>query len=633
MKSLQQHNGLDLCLLEFHVKDRPQLFDSEVYRIHLSTNDGSPLHISCTSRESELPLNLFGTFSFPTFAPQIFPLELFYSIRPGFLKSTGTLYTLEIKHRIIENTLIAQAIVRQGRSPYLSVKQTWVKGELFWRKYERYYMGHKDLVARVISLSSLLPRTERSHFNIPILPPERSPLPRVSDSSMNLRSDLRLRVTLRGSLKNPTVPDIIKRLQDATDVPLTIDDSISGSRPAYAAVGWQNIPAWSIMLDLAAAPAVAGRWEKTENGYRLVSAIQPVSDPTSASTMFWWLRAAFPVLLLLFLTLLTLQFRRSRQQKLQTTPGAVREAPARDRPARPAFTLLELLVVIAISAVLMGLLLPAVQKVREAASRISCANNLHQIGLALQMHNDTYAVLPNNGGDVGQTILSASRQPTRVWTTDFTTGQTYYWGVGDPTKPPQYQPGSYLFSILPFLEQQNMFQNRAWTVPVKEYICPSRRLPLAYSVVDQDAYGAYNGGGWTWGKTDYAGNAYLMAGVVVSQSMQQRTNLSLLNVTDGTSQTILVGEKAVDPVVNTPTTWYWDEPFFLGGSAGTARLGIQVMQDARGNNYKGNWGTAHTGRAQFVFVDASVHLLSYSVSWGVTSALLTPNGGEVIPDY
>ncbi len=295
-------------------------------------------------------------------------------------------------------------------------------------------------------------------------------------------------------------------------------------------------------------------------------------------------------------------------------------------PFRPGFTLLELLVVIAIIAILIGLLLPAVQKVREAAARMSCGNNLHQIALAMQMHHDTYAVFPSNGGwDGRQTILDSNGQPFVPFTAGIVAGPVRCWGVGEPGHAPQDQPGSWAYAILPFVEQQNVYQARRWTVALPLYVCPSRRPAQAEPVVAQDSYCRYNGGGWTWGKTDYAANREAIPDRPVC--------LRIAQFTDGTSQTILLGEKAFDPVAETPTSWYWDEPFFLGGSQGTARIGVQILEDHPGSPFKFNWGSAHAGGAQFLFADGSVQLLSYATSWATVSALLTPNQGEVVSGY
>src|SRR5262249_19045663 len=125
---------------------------------------------------------------------------------------------------------------------------------------------------------------------------------------------------------------------------------------------------------------------------------------------------------------------------------------------RRGVTLIELLVVIFIIAVLIGLLLPAVQKVREAAARTQCANNLKQIGLACHSTHDTYGYLPSGGW-------------TRGW-------------VGDATRGcgPR-QPGGWIFQTLPFLEQQSLHSlavdiagvTEMVGVPVPTFNCPSRR--------------------------------------------------------------------------------------------------------------------------------------------------------------
>jgi prepilin-type N-terminal cleavage/methylation domain-containing protein/prepilin-type processing-associated H-X9-DG protein len=292
---------------------------------------------------------------------------------------------------------------------------------------------------------------------------------------------------------------------------------------------------------------------------------------------------------------------------------------------RPAFTLIELLVVIAILAVLIALLLPAVQKVREAAARIQCASNLKQLGLALQMHHDNYGVFPSNGGwDGKQKILSTSGTPTFVVTTE-AVNPPHFWGVGEPGRSPFDQTGSWAYAILPFVEQQTMYQQRSWTVALKLYACPSRRAAEAQKAPPSDQYASYTTGGWDWGKIDYSANGLVMT--------PRPRCLRLAELTDGTSQTALAGEKAMDPENYRSGTWFWDEPFFIGGAGGTAREGSQLLRDTRGVSFPFNWGAAHSGGAQFLFADGSVRLVAYGTSPETVKAFLTPNGGEVVPNF
>jgi prepilin-type processing-associated H-X9-DG protein len=291
-------------------------------------------------------------------------------------------------------------------------------------------------------------------------------------------------------------------------------------------------------------------------------------------------------------------------------------------------TLIELLVVMAIVAVLLALLLPAVQRVREAASHLSCENNLKQIGLALHQFHDANGVLPSNGGwDPTQTIIGVDGRSTYVFTKDIEVPYVFYWGVGSPDLPPAQQTGSWAYAILPYLEQQNMFAQRAWTEAVKIYACPSRRAATPQPVV-ADEYGTYWGGGWLWGKIDYAGDRLLFP--------NRPYCLGLRVIADGTSHTILVGEKSMAPQDYTSGTWYYDEPFFTGGSDGTVRGGTRVQQDSRGlvegRGFKRNWGSPHVDGAQFVFADGSVRPVLYATPETVVAALLTPSGGEVVND-
>lgn len=293
------------------------------------------------------------------------------------------------------------------------------------------------------------------------------------------------------------------------------------------------------------------------------------------------------------------------------------------KSGRGGFTLLELLVVIAIIAVLVGLLLPAVQKVRDAAARVQCQNQLKQVGLALHQFHDAHRVFPSNGGwDGKQTIAAATGGSFTPSTLDFTTNQTHRWGVGDPKRSPQDQTGSWAYSLLPYVEQHASYSRPDWTGAVKVFICPARRAAEAHQVVAGDAYGQYDGGGWTWGKTDYAANLLAFFNRPECRAMA--------SFADGLSSTILVGEKAFDPTVEQRQSWYWDEPFFLGGSKGTARGGLAIIHDGPGIPYKENWGSSHPAGAHLLFGDAAVRPITSTIDLIVFSSLLTPSGGEVV---
>ena len=290
---------------------------------------------------------------------------------------------------------------------------------------------------------------------------------------------------------------------------------------------------------------------------------------------------------------------------------------------RGGFSLVELLVVIGVVALLTSLLLPAVQASREAARDIECRNDLKQLGLAFHMHHDLRRSLPSNGGfDPTQVVEDVNGSPFVPTTHGFDTGNTYRWGVGDPKLAPDEQTGSWVFPLLPFLDQQNVHDRRAWGTALPTLICRSRRDAKSARAPTSDEFGEYDGGGHEWAKTDHAANGYLI--------FNRPKLMRFANVRDGLSNTLLVGEKAFDTRMLSGGGWFWDEPYFLGGSAGSRRYGLSLLPDRPGAAFKQNWGSSHPGGVNFLLCDGSVDQVAFTTDWQEFNRLLTPAKGFAV---
>ena len=298
---------------------------------------------------------------------------------------------------------------------------------------------------------------------------------------------------------------------------------------------------------------------------------------------------------------------------------------------RRGFTLIELLVVIAIIAILIGLLLPAVQKVREAAARMSCTNNLKQLGLGVHSYHDATGRFPYNGDDIRNVGCC------------YTAGYTMW---------------SWLARMMPYFEQDNRYVQLGigTNTPqssdlalvgnpvIKTFRCPSDTTPdirtdLANwpggTPVGVTSYKGVSGNNWCWGtytNTGYTGDCNgLDNGNGIFWRSDYKRPLRIVNIIDGTSNTLMIGEDIGS--MNIHNGWPYSNT-----SVGTCSIPLNNALKAGdpGYNSPGDWPNVysfrsrHTGGGNFAVADGSIRFVRDSISLQTYRDASTYAGGEIL---
>ena len=312
------------------------------------------------------------------------------------------------------------------------------------------------------------------------------------------------------------------------------------------------------------------------------------------------------------------------------------------------FTLVELLVVIAIIGILIAMLLPAVQAAREAARRMSCSNNLKQIGIAFFSHENAIGHFPTGG-----------------------------WGpnwLGDPDRGTgKDQPGGWIYNILPYMEQMSVYglpadgyrdvvrpqqllgSQQMCEIPIVTMCCPSRRPASPYPYVLDSSWAPLNGRhGDKVARSDYAANAgdnniFTFARPASYDEaknfpwsdignetgiMCPASTIRISDISDGTSQTYLVGEKHLTiDFYTTGESGGDNHSMYQGFDRDIVRWTTLIdecvpSQDVPGWDNSNNFGSAHAGGMNMAFCDGSVRSINYDIDPQVHQLLGNRHDGQ-----
>ncbi len=306
---------------------------------------------------------------------------------------------------------------------------------------------------------------------------------------------------------------------------------------------------------------------------------------------------------------------------------------------RSAFTLVELLVVIAIIAMLVTLLLPAVQSAREAARRTQCTNHLKQMGLAFHNHHSALDYFPSAGG------------PDWTW-------QMTYNANGNPVVG-EKQHGGWGFQILPYCEEVNVWEgggqpdNMSKSVFARGALlswmfCPTRREPEAVEATDWLRNPQSSGRMMPHAKNDYAAAAHdtnvtFRGGFTISKpqgvgavtrswlsNTESIAPTSIGKIVDGTSKTLLLGEKRMNVSLLGKMQANDNEGYTTGWNHDTMRyVGRRPLPDFNHNVDPGDdrFGSSHTAGMNICLADGAVKFLGYDIDPEVFKALGVRNDG------